>query len=146
MTERLNAAAEISDERVRGVFDGYPEAARARLLALRDLILETATGLEELGGVTETLKWGQPSYLPAKAGVGTTVRIDARKAPETGYAVYVHCQTTLVDQYRELYPGLCRYDSNRALLFDNADEVDRDALRHCIALAFTYHARRKQRR
>lgn len=142
MTERCNAAPDIQDDRVRQVFDGYPGETRARLLALRTLILETAAELDG-GGVTETLKWGQPSYLPARSRTGTTVRIDARKAPDTGYAVYVHCQTTLVDQYRELYPDLCRYDGNRALLFETADEVDRDALKHCIALALTYHTRRK---
>src|SRR6185436_187895 len=80
---------------VAAVFEIYPPRLREALLALRGLILAVASeaGVE----VVETLKWGQPSYLPARPRVGTTVRIDALKGSADGYAMYVHCQTTLMD-------------------------------------------------
>jgi hypothetical protein len=132
----------FSDERVQAVFDGYPPEIRDALLGLRDLIFEAAEGIDQVGGLTETLKWGQPSYLPERARVGTTVRIDARKKPHPGYAMYVHCQTSLADDFRELYPGLFSFEGNRAVLFDDGD-IPRDALKHCIGLALTYHLKRR---
>ena len=129
----------FSDERVKAVFDGYAPEIRDQLLGLRALIFEAADDIEQVGKLVETLKWGQPSYLQLKARVGTTVRIDARKEPECGYAMYVHCQTTLADDFRELYPDHFKFEGNRALLFDTGVEVPRDELKHCIGLALTYH-------
>ena len=61
-----------------------------------------------VGKLTETLKWGQPSYLTEETGSGTTVRIDRLKAGD-GYAIYFHCQSGLVGQFRELYPDTFTY-------------------------------------
>ena len=122
---------------VAAVFDAYPAPQRQALLALRGLILAAAgeAGVE----VLETLKWGQPSYLPAKPRVGTTVRIDALKGSADGYAMYVHCQTSLLSSYRHLYPDSFTFEGERALLFSTGQPVPEAALKHCIALALTYH-------
>jgi hypothetical protein len=55
--------------------------------------------------------------------------------------MYVHCQTTLLDQYRLLYPETFAFDGQRALLFSTTEPVPEEPLRHCIALALTYHRR-----
>ena len=39
------------------------------------------------------------------------------------YAVYFHCQTDLVETFRELYPTELRYGGNRSILLDAADEI-----------------------
>ena len=122
---------------VAAVFDTYSTAQREALLALRGLILAAAG--EARVEVVETLKWGQPSYLPAKPRVGTTVRIDALKASADGYAMYVHCQTRLMDSYRHLYPDSFTFEGERALLFSTARAIPEAALKHCVALALTYH-------
>lgn len=137
--ERSAAHQPFAEDRVRQVFDTYSAETRDELLRLRALIFAAADGIEQVGRLTETLKWGQPSYLPEKARVGTTVRIDARKNPDRGYAMYVHCQTTLADDFRELYPGLFTFEGNRAILFETGADVPHDALKHCIGLALTYH-------
>ena len=59
------------------------------------------------------------------------------------YAVYFHCQTDLVETFRELYPEL-RYGGNRSILLDAADRLPEAALRHCVALALTYHLRKRK--
>ena len=59
------------------------------------------------------------------------------------YAVYFHCQTDLVETFRELYPEL-RYGGNRSILLDAGEKLPEAALRHCIALALTYHARKRK--
>jgi hypothetical protein len=113
------------------------------LLALRRLIFDTADTTEGVGALEETLKWGQPSYLTTESKSGSTIRIDQVKAEAGRYAVYFHCQTDLVETFRELYPDL-RYDGNRSILLDAGEKLPEKALRHCVALALTYHARKRK--
>ena len=84
------------------VFNAYRKPLRAKLLALRRLILDTARTTAGVGGLEETLKWGQPSYLTTATKSGSTVRIDRVKSAANRYAVFFHCQTDLVATVREL--------------------------------------------
>jgi len=72
-------------------------------------------------------------------GAGTTLRIDALKGSPDAYALYVNCKTSLVESYKHLYPDAFRYEGRRALLFSTQTPPPQDALRHCIAMALTYH-------
>ncbi len=60
------------------------------------------------------------------------------------YAVYFHCQTDLVETFRELYPREFSYGGNRSILLNAQDEVPESALRHCVALALTYHLTKRK--
>lgn len=128
---------------VAAVFDAYPKRTRTKLLALRKLILETAAKTPGVGALDERLKWGQPSYLTNQTRSGSTIRID-RVKPEAGdgrerYALYVHCQTTLVSTFRQLYRDQLSFGGNRSILFETDRPLPKAALKHCIALALTYH-------
>jgi len=112
------------------------------LAALRRLILDTAKTTDGVGAVTETLKWGQLSFVTPETRSGSTIRIDAVRSDPGRYAMYFHCQTNLVASFRQLYPKEFAYDGNRAILFDVNKTVPDEPLRHCIALALTYHARK----
>jgi hypothetical protein len=125
------------------VFSAYPKPVKAKLLALRRLMFDTAKATSGVGPLEETLKWGQPSYLTTESKSGSTIRIDQLKAEAGRYAVYFHCQTDLVETFRELYPEL-RYGGNRSILLDAADKLPEAALRHCVALALTYHLRKRK--
>src|SRR5437763_1442754 len=70
----------FDDSRVAALFKAYPTGIRAKLMALRDLVFDVAAKTEGVGRLTETLKWGQPSYLTEETGSGTTVRIDRKRA------------------------------------------------------------------
>jgi len=133
----------FGDKAVAAVFEGYPAGLRRKLIALRELIFKMAGDTEGVGPLTETLKWSQPSYLTQQSGSGSTVRIDRLKNAN-GYAIYFHCQSGLVDQFRRIYPDTFRYDGKRAILFDEKDRVPMRALGHCIALALTHHARKRK--
>ena len=142
-----NTRARFPDPAVDAVFNAYPKPLRARLLALRRLIFDTAGSTNGVGALQETLKWGQPSYLTPETKRGSTIRIDRVKSDANRYAVYFHCQTDLVETFRELYPTELRYGGNRSILLDAADDIPEPALRHCVALALTYHLnKRKQQR
>jgi hypothetical protein len=135
----------FSDPDVAALFQALPPVLRGRLLALRELVFETARTTPGVGALTETLKWGQPSYLTRETGSGSTVRIDQLKTGE-GYAIYFHCQSGLVGQFRALYPDTFRYHGERAILFGLDEPVPTSELGHCIALALTHHARKKRSR
>jgi len=124
---------------VASVFDAYPPDVREKLLGLRRLILQTAAATEGVGPLQEALKWGQPSYLTAETKSGTTIRIDHVASAPGRYGMYVHCQTSLVETFRELYPDALNYEGDRAIVFEPDDDIPEDIVRHCIALALTYH-------
>lgn len=121
---------------------GYPPSIRPKLETLRRIILETAKATEGVGAIEETLKWGQPSFVTSETGSGSTIRIDTVKSDPKRYAMYFHCQTNLVASFRQLYPKAFAYEGNRAILFDANKSPAEKPLRHCIALALTYHARK----
>jgi hypothetical protein len=133
-----------SNPAVDAVFRAYPKPLQAKLLALRRLILDTARMTNGVGALQETLKWGQPSYLTAETKSGSTIRIDRVKSSAGQYAVYFHCQTDLVETFRRLYPTELSYGGNRSILFNADDKVPEAALRHCVALALTYHSRKRK--
>ena len=133
----------FADKNVAEVFRRYPPKLRTRLMALRELIFDVAAGTEGVGPLSETLKWGQPSYLTEQTGSGSTVRIDCLKNAN-GYAIYFYCQSGLVGRFRELYADAFRYEGERAILFDAKERLPLKALSHCIGLALTHHARKKK--
>jgi hypothetical protein len=145
ITASRKKRADSSAAAVDAVFGAYPRPVQAKLRALRRLILDTAKTTRGVGALEEALKWGQPSYLTTESKSGSTVRIDQLKNEAGGYAVYFHCQTDLVETFRELYPEL-HYGGNRSILLNASEKLPEAALRHCIALALTYHARKKAAR
>jgi len=136
--------ADFSDPAVDAVFSAYPNPIKAKLLALRRLIFDTAKTTKGVGALQETLKWGQPSYLTPETKSGSTIRIDQVKSSANRYAVYFHCQTDLVETFRELYPTELSYGGNRSILLNAEDELPEPALRHCVALALTYHLNKRK--
>jgi hypothetical protein len=142
-TSRRKAHAGFSDPAVEAAFEAYPKPLKAKLLALRRLIFDTADAVEGVGPLEESLKWGQPSYLTSETKSGSTVRIDRIKSAANQYAVYFHCQTNLVETFRQLYPTELNYGGNRTIILNADDEVPEPALRHCVALALTYHLNKR---
>jgi hypothetical protein len=137
-------SARFSNPAVDAVFSTYPRPIKAKLLALRRLIFDTAKTTKGVGALQETLKWGQPSYLTAETKSGSTIRIDQVKSAANQYAVYFHCQTDLVETFRELYPTEFSYGGNRSILLNARDAIPEPALRHCVALALTYHLNKRK--
>jgi hypothetical protein len=133
------------DPYVDHVFDRYPEPVRERLLSLRSLIYDVAQSTPGVGDLQETLKWGQPSYLTPETSSGTTVRIDQVKGEPHTYAIYTSCQTPLVADFRRAHGDAFRYDKNRGIVFDVADDVDEQPIREFVADALTYHLIKRER-
>jgi hypothetical protein len=54
-------------------------------------------------------------------------------------ALLVHCRTSLTARFRETYPSLFEIEGRRAVVLATGAALQRDALKHCIATALTYH-------
>jgi len=129
----------IKSSEVAEVFKNYPESMGQKLLFLRQLILDTASETEGVKELEETLKWGEPSYISRS---GSTIRIGWKKSNPKRYAIYFHCKTKLVDTFREIYRDVFKFEGNRAIIFEENDEIPIDELKHCISLSLTYHSRK----
>ncbi|MBT8275688.1 MAG: DUF1801 domain-containing protein [Bacteroidia bacterium] len=125
-----------TDPRVKDVFDSYPELARDRLNHLRDLILATASEIDGIGTLEETLKWGEPSYL---AKHSSTIRIDWKEKSPDQYAIYFKCTSKLVPTFKIIHKNKFNYEGNRAIVFSLDDKIPEAALKQCIGMALTYH-------
>lgn len=129
---------QIENAAVAQTFAAYPPFMRRKLLALRQLILDTASAPPGVGKIEETLKWGEPVYLTSASKSGSTIRLGPVKSSPSQYALYFNCNTTLVSTFRTLFPQALRYDGNRAIVLDGAD-----ALPFCIQAALTYHRKHR---
>ena len=127
---------EIQNTEVLKIFAGYPESMRHKLLFLRQLILETAQENEGISPLEEAVKWGEPSYLSKS---GSTIRMNWKESVPEQYFLYFHCKTKLVDTFKELYGDLFKFEGNRAIVFNENDEIPINELKHCISLSLTYH-------
>ena len=108
---------------------------------LKALICKVAADTPEIGPLEESVKWGEQSFTPVKRNVGSSVRIQPRA--DGAAALMFICHTNLVEEFRRLYPDALKYEGNRAIVLSGEDELDREALAHCIALALTYKLRKR---
>ncbi len=109
---------------------------RKALLRIRDLIFKTAKQTDGVGPLTEALRWGQPSYITEQTGAGSLVRMDC--FDDNKIVLFFHCQTTLVQTYRDMFPDTFTYSKNRAIVLDPAEPLAVDELQTCLAQALTY--------
>ncbi len=133
------ATTPFTDAAVEAIFDAYPDHVRPHLLALRQLVFDTAAAIDGVGTLEETLRWGEPSYLTSASRTGTTIRIDWKARAADQYAMYFVCHTNLVSTFRALYADRLSFEKNRAIVFDLHDPFPSDIVAHCIAMALTYH-------
>lgn len=126
-------------EAVAQTLEHYPDAVRRRLLQVRDLIFSVAAETEGVGPLTETLKWGEPAYLTETSKSGTTIRLGASRSSPDQCAVFVNCQTTLIDTFRAHFADDFTFEGQRALLFPATGDFRREPLALCLRAALTYH-------
>ena len=125
----------ISPE-VERKFQNYPDFARQQMMALRQLIIETAREVEAITQLEECLKWGEPSFITSQ---GSTIRIDWKEKQPDFYAIYFSCTSKLVPTFRLLYKDTFSFEGSRAIQFKLDEKLPKTALKKCIATALQYH-------
>ena len=122
--------------KVKEKFESYPSFIRNKMYSLRKLVIQTAEEIEDLEELEETLKWGEPSYITKN---GSTIRMDWKESSPDEYAMYFHCQTKLVDTFKELYRDKFKFEGNRSIVFGRGEKIAENELKHCISIALNYH-------
>lgn len=125
-----------SNPAVAEVFANYPGFVKPQMVRLRQLILETAGGINEISAIEETLKWGEPSYLAKK---GSTIRIDWKPKKPDQYAIYFKCTSRLVETFKLVHGDKFSYEGHRAIVFQLNEVVPEATLKSCITAGLTYH-------
>ena len=138
-----NEPRRSSESRGRCGFQRLSKTVKAKLLALRRLIFDTARTTRGVGALEETLKWGQPSYLTPETKSGSTIRIDRMKSEPIN--------TRSISIARPIWSRLfasfirdLKLGGNRSILLKAQDKLPEPELRHCVALALTYHLNKRK--
>ncbi len=130
----------FADPAVRDAFAAFPDDVADDLLRLRAMIFDVAAETDGVGALHETLKWGQPAYLTPETRSGSTIRLGAPK--DGGAALYAHCQTTIIPDFRGSFPDEFSYEGNRAVRFEAGKAPAGGPVRLLIKSALTYHLNR----
>ena len=124
------------NSKVTSVYQSYPDHIYQKMMNLRNLIIETATEIEGLKNLEETLKWGEPSFLTKN---GSTIRIDWKKGKPDQYAMYFQCTSKLITTFRVIYKDTFQFEGNRAIVFPLDFKIPKKELKNCIKAALQYH-------
>ncbi|WP_262695390.1 hypothetical protein [Kordiimonas aquimaris] len=122
---------------IKACFHAFPDEVKTTLLNIRSMIFDAGRRTPEVGVIEEVLRWGQPSYITPKTKAGTTIRLGQSKAGPT--ALFVHCQTTLIADFRSTFPDDFTYEGNRAVLIEDLSSEKTSILELMIKRALTYH-------
>lgn len=129
-----NAAARRGDiELAQETLQQFPAEIGKALGQLRSLILFTHKKTENVGELSEVLRWGQLSYLTP---TGSMIRLGMSKSGKP--AMFFHCGTSLIETYRAQYSHEFEFEGNRALVLTSSVSSTKAALAHCIEQALTY--------
>ena len=128
----------VMNTEIAQIFNEMPKAASNNLLKIRDLILKLSNDHPDIGKIDECLKWGEPSYVTHSPRTGTTVRL-AWKSKTNTYGIYVPCQTTIIEDFKQVHGDDLRFDKNRGILFSEKDTVPEEQITTFLIGALTYH-------
>ena len=125
----------FSSPAAHDAFAAFPQPARETLMSLRKMIYEIAQTLP-VGRIEESTKWDQPSYATPDTKLATPIRLGLSKAGDP--AVFTHCQTTVMSDFRALAPANMVFDGNRAVHLPVDKSPNLDDLAPLIRAALTY--------
>jgi hypothetical protein len=119
---------------VKQKFETYPENIAVLLGKIRNLIFSVAKQ-EGITDLTETLKWGEPSYI---SKLGSTIRFDWKTKYPEKYCIYFNCKTSLIETFKEVYGDTFTYEGNRAIVFQINETVPLKEFTHCLSMSLRY--------
>lgn len=120
-------------------FDSYPVHIKPLMLQLRKLIFEVARTTDGVGEIEETLKWGEPAFIPSKTKSGTTIRMDWKAKNPDYIGIYVSCNTSLIDSYKTLFSEELEFEGKRAIFIPINNPIPEKELKICFQMALRYH-------
>ncbi|MGM0219324.1 DUF1801 domain-containing protein [Enterococcus sp. AZ126] len=123
---------EVTD--VPSIYSDYSQNEQDKIQEIIGVIVSVSEDLNiEL---TTSIKWNQLSFSCQN---GTPIRVD--RFSEGVIGIFVHCQTTLVEEWREIFGGTMLYSKTRAILLDSNKLLPEKELEMCIQMALNYKKR-----
>jgi len=125
--------------------EAYKKGSQAQILLMakiRELAFATASSLEKVGEIEESLKWGEPAFSTVRPKTGSPFRIAPVKNTQEKVGLYFICTTNLVRDFRERYGDELTFEGNRAIILDTDKPLPAGPLSHCIAMALTYRLKK----
>ncbi|MDO6746464.1 DUF1801 domain-containing protein [Gilvimarinus sp. 1_MG-2023] len=122
------------DTSVKKKFSTYPADIFISLNTVRDLIFSVAMQ-DGITDITETLKWGEPSYV---SKIGSTIRIDWKDKYPEQFCIYFNCKTSLIETFKEIYGDTFTYEGNRAIVLKRNQVIPYKELAHCLSMSLRY--------
>ena len=122
---------------IQTFYPTYSALEKQKLTELQKLIHKIAE--ESQLEIVESAKWGQLSFATPN---GTPLRID--RFSDTQIALFVHCQTHLIEDWISLFSDTLNFSKNRAILFELDEPIPEEPLKICIDQAFNYHSKKKR--
>ncbi|RJG40220.1 DUF1801 domain-containing protein [Motilimonas pumila] len=116
-------------------FSTFPAQALPHLLTIRQWLFDISEQ-QELGVVKECLKWQEPSYQVAH---GSPIRLDFKPRQPDSVSIFFHCQTKLIDTFRQRFSDCLFFHGNRAIELPLKQPLPKAPLMACLTLALTYH-------
>ncbi|MGJ8681997.1 hypothetical protein [Paraglaciecola sp.] len=126
-------------QEVKPVYDQFSPKMKKHLLQVRTWIFEIAQTNDDIGHVQECLKWQEPSYVTSGPKSGTTLRLS--QVDTEHYGLFVHCQTSLIEEFKLVYPDLT-YNKTRGVVFAANLPIKGNIIKQFIFMALTYHQRK----
>ena len=127
---------QFANKNVEEKFLMFPDEKKDYLFHLRDLIFDVAEADLRIGPLCEELRWGDPSYITAKTKAGSTVRLGL--FGHSKVALFFHCKTSLVENFKTIYADALEYSKNRAILIDPQSPPPDEVLQHCVSASLLY--------
>lgn len=113
------------------IYSNYSQNERDKIQEIVTLIELVAKELNT--EVTPSLKWNQLSFSSKQ---GTPIRVD--RFSENIIGIFVHCQTTLVEEWKEIFGETMNFSKTRAILLDLNAPLPQEELKICIQMALNY--------
>lgn len=123
---------------IQALYPKYSALEKQKLTEMQNLIHKVAD--ESDIEISEGVKWGQLSFATPNE---TPIRID--KFSDTQIALFVHCQTHLIETWRSLFSDRLHFSKNRAIIIDLNEPLPEEQLKICIDQAFNYHLKNRKR-
>lgn len=120
-------------------YKNYSEIEKKYLLDLEKLI--TLVAKEQDVKLDKSLKWNQLSFSTPS---GTPIRID--RFDDEHVAMFVSCQTSLVEEWKELFGDTLSFSKTRAIVLSTKVPLPKGKLAMCIQMSLFYKDRKNRKR
>ncbi len=133
--KRKNELVVNTEINLNALIEEYPPEIRKRFQEFRNLVMQVLSEIESVSRLDINIKWGEPSF---RSNIGSPFRFGWKPTNPNNFGIYFICTTTLVETFKQLYPGLFKFDENRGLIFNLNNTLPKEPLDHCLKLALTY--------